>query len=33
MPDNLKLMTPLFEFSFFELPTVFLDLQQIYYKK
>ena len=33
MPDNLKLMTTLYEFSLFELPTVFLDLQRIYYKK
>lgn len=33
MPDNLKLMTPYFEFSLVDLPLVFLDLQQIYYKK
>jgi len=33
MPDNLKLMTPNFEFSLADLPAVFLDLQQIYYKK
>ena len=33
MPDNLKLMTPYFDFSLIELPNVFLALQQIYYKK
>jgi hypothetical protein len=33
MPDILKLMTPLYEFNLAELPPVFLDLQQIYYKK
>jgi hypothetical protein len=27
MPDNLKLMTPYFEFSLVDLPQVFLDLQ------
>jgi hypothetical protein len=33
MPKNMLLMTPYYEFSLVDFPEMFLDLQQIYYKR